>query len=44
MENSIFYTAVGHFRRKTDGNGQSYPVILINQEEYLVDTAFYFAA
>ena len=37
MENSIFYTAVGHFRRKTDGNGQSYPVILINQEEYLVD-------
>ena len=37
MENSTFYTAVGHFRRKTDGNGQSYPVILINQEEYLVD-------
>lgn len=37
MENSTFYTAVGHFRRKTDKNGQSYPVILINQEEYLVD-------
>ena len=37
MESSTFYTAVGHFRRKTDGTGQSYPVILINQEEYLVD-------
>lgn len=32
-----YYTAVGHFRRKTDDNGQSYPVILNNQEEYLVD-------
>ena len=37
MKNSTFYTAVGHFRRKTDENGHSYPVILINQEEYLVD-------
>ena len=37
MKKSTFYTAVGHFRRKTDANGQSYPVILVNQEEYLVD-------
>lgn len=32
-----YYTAVGHFRRKTTANGQSYPVILINREEYPVD-------
>ncbi len=37
MKKSTFYTAIGHFRRKTDGNGQTYPVILVNQEEYLVD-------
>jgi len=37
MKKSTFYTAIGHFRRKTDRNGQTYPVILINQEEYLVD-------
>ncbi len=37
MEKSTFYTAVGHFQRRTDGNGQSYPVILVNQQEYLVD-------
>ncbi len=33
-----YYTAVGHFRRKADAEGQSYPVILINRKEYLVDT------
>lgn len=32
-----YYTAVGHFRRKTNADGQSYPVILNNQDEYLVD-------
>ena len=37
MEKSTYYTAVGHFRRKTDDKGRSYPVILVNQEEYLVD-------
>jgi hypothetical protein len=37
MKNSTFYTAVGHFRCKTDENGHSSPVILVNQEEYLVD-------
>ena len=34
---SNYYTAVGHFRRKTDEQGRSYPVILVNQEEYMVD-------
>lgn len=37
MGQSTFYTAVGHFRRKRDADGESYPVILVNQEEYLVD-------
>lgn len=32
-----YYTAVGHFRRKTDREGQTYPVILVNREEYQVD-------
>ena len=31
------YTAVGHFRRKAGTDGQSYPVILVNREEYPVD-------
>lgn len=34
---SAYYTAVGHFRRRTDGTGRSYPVILVDQEEHLVD-------
>ena len=34
---STYYTAAGHFRRKTDGQGRSYPVILVNQEENMVD-------
>ena len=34
---SILYTAVGHFCRKTDANGRTYPVILVNQEEHMVD-------
>lgn len=32
-----YYTALGHFRRKADGQGRSYPVILVNQEEHMVD-------
>lgn len=32
-----FYAAVGHFRRKTDANGRTYPVILVNQEAHMVD-------
>lgn len=37
MKEHTYYTAVGHFRRKNDGQGQSYPVIIINQKEYCVD-------
>jgi len=29
-KNSTYYAAVGHFRRRTDKNGRSYPVILVN--------------
>lgn len=32
-----YYTAVGHFRRKTDAIGRSYPVILVRGKEYTVD-------
>lgn len=37
MKKHTYYTAVGHFQRKTDGQGRSYPVIIINGEEYTVD-------
>lgn len=37
MKQSTYYTAVGHFRRKTDDTGHSYPVILVNQEEHIMD-------
>ena len=37
MKQSTYYTAVGHFHRKTDDAGHSYPVILLNQEEHIVD-------
>lgn len=37
MKTSTYYTAVGHFRRKEDEAGRSYPVILVNQEEHIVD-------
>lgn len=33
----MVYTALGHFRRRTTGLGRSYPVIIINQQEYDVD-------
>ena len=36
-QRSTYYTAVGHFRRKTGADGKSYPVILVNQEEHRVD-------
>lgn len=35
--NKTYYTAVGNFQRRTDGQGHSYPVILVNQEENVVD-------
>ncbi len=36
MKNHTYYTAVGHFQRRTSSQGQSYPVIIINQQEYCV--------
>jgi len=32
-----YYTAVGNFRRKRDRAGQTYPVIMVNRQEYMVD-------
>lgn len=32
-----YYTVAGHFRRKTDAIGRSYPVILVSGKEYTVD-------
>lgn len=37
MNETTLYTAVGHFRRRTDEQGRSYPVVLINRQEYLLD-------
>lgn len=37
MKQHTYYTAVGHFQRRTNSQGQSYPVILINHREYCVD-------
>ena len=37
MRSHTYYTALGHFRCKTNGLGQSRPVIIINQKEYDVD-------
>ena len=37
MNNHTYYTAVGSFKRKVNDQGQSCPVIIINQQEYGVD-------
>lgn len=37
MSKQTYYTAVGHFKRRINSHGQSYPVIIINQMEYCVD-------
>ena len=37
MYSHTYYTAVGRFRRKSSGLGQSHPVIVIGQKEYYVD-------
>lgn len=34
---SAYYTAVGRFRCESDGAGRSYPVILVNEKENVVD-------
>ena len=36
MDKQTIYTAIGHFQRRTTAEG-SYPVILINEQEYMVD-------
>ena len=37
MNTHTYYTALGHFQRRSTGLGRSYPVIIINQQEYDVD-------
>lgn len=37
MNKHTYYTAIGSFKRKVNGQGQSCPVIIINQQEYGVD-------
>ena len=37
MNEHTFYTAVGNFRRKVDGPGHTYPVIVVNRKEYMMD-------
>ena len=37
MEKKKYYTALGHFRRRTDGKGNTYPVVLVNQKEHAMD-------
>jgi len=37
MNTHTYYTALGHFRCRTTVLGRSYPVIIINQQEYDVD-------
>ena len=37
MNSHTYYTALGHFQRRSSGLGRSYPVIIINQKEYCVD-------
>ena len=37
MKERTFYTAVGHFCRKKDGNGQSFPVVIVNRKEHILD-------
>lgn len=37
MNKQTYYTAVGNFQRRTDRHGQSYPVIIIKEQEYCVD-------
>lgn len=37
MKEHTYYTAVGHFCRKKDIDGQSYPVVIVNQKEHILD-------
>lgn len=37
MNERTLYTAVGNFRKKTDGLGHTYPVVIVNRKEYIMD-------
>lgn len=37
MEKKTYYTAVGHFQRRTNWEGNTYPVVLVNQKEHTMD-------
>ena len=37
MGNRTYYTAVGNLRKKAEGFGQTYPVIVVNRREYTMD-------
>lgn len=37
MDNRTLYTAVGHLKKKNEGIGQTYPVIMVNRQEHLMD-------
>jgi len=37
MGKKTYYTAVGHFQRRTDGEGNTYPVVLVNQQEHIME-------
>ena len=37
MKNLTLYAAVGHMRKLSDGNGGTYPAILLNQQENVLD-------
>lgn len=36
MDKQTIYTAIGHFQRRRTAEG-SYPVIIINEQEYMAD-------
>ena len=37
LERRALYTAVGYFRKVTNSSGETYPVVLVNQQEYRMD-------
>ena len=37
MDKRTYYTAVGRFTKRHDADGNTYPVVYVNQQEYLLD-------
>ena len=37
MDKRTYYTAVGRFTKRHDADGNTYPVIYVNQQEHLLD-------